>query len=686
MFDDFWVNISTVYLSVPVCVSVRTISLLGVNSLTTFPLWQRGCLVLLTALGVFGQTAGPRHPLDGLTTAEYWTVYEVLQQAGHVGEETVFSSVLFRPPAKSVVYNWQPGQAIPREADAVLYEKGKTFEARVDVAEKKLLSWREQTNGQAPFSGAEMESGNEILKKNPEVIAALKKRGITDLNTVRCFLLPVSYVSIPEQAKQRIGFGSCAEGRGSYHSWGRSIDGLTVRVDMVTKKVLKVVDTGAVPVGKGAVNYEELPEEVRVGTKPIVTTQPMGPSYRIENGEVMWQNWQFRFRIDPRVGTVLQMVRYNDKGKLRPILYEGAVSELYVPYMDPANGWNNRVFIDAGQFFASEGFLKPLKAGLDCPASATFFSALTVSERGAPKISPQMACLFERAGSDPAWRHSEGGEVYGRPGRELVLRSAAVIGNYDYIMDWRLLQDGTIDVAVGATGVIETKTVAEKGAGEHAHEGGAVEYGKFVAENTVGVNHDHYFSYRLDLDVDGPENSFMVEKLVRKDLPNDPMRKSIWAVEAKMAKTEKEAIQDLSLDKPAMWMFVNPKVKGPLGYARGYEIMPSGTAKSLLAPDDLPQKLVAFSEHQFWVTPYNANERYASGTYPTSSQGTDGLADWVKANRPIEGTDIVGWYTLGFHHVPRIEDWPVMPTMWHHFQIRPFHFFDTNPALTLPKQ
>ena len=123
-------------------------------------------------------------------------------------------------------------------------------------------------------------------------------------------------------------------------------------MDMVTKKVLKVIDTEIVPVANGAVNYEEISERPRPGTTPIAISQPMGASFRIKHGEVSWQNWRFRFRIDQRVGTVVNLVRFDDGGRLRSVMYEGSLSELYVPYMDPSNGWNNRVFIDAGEFYA----------------------------------------------------------------------------------------------------------------------------------------------------------------------------------------------------------------------------------------------------------------------------------------------------------------------------------------------
>jgi len=315
-----------------------------------------------------------------------------------------------------------------------------------------------------------------------------------------------------------------------------------------------------------------------------------------------------------------------------------------------------------------------------------YISNLVNDDKGVPVMKSRQACLFESYAGDPAWRHFEDGEEFGSGARVLVLRTAAVIGNYDYILDWRFERDGNLRVAVGATGIIETKSSKARDAAEntsHSMSGAADEFGHFVAENTIGVNHDHFFSYRLDIDVDGVNNSFMPMRLAKRQL-NNPMRKSIWVAEPSIAKTEKEAMMDIHLDHPAMWHFINPNVKGPLGYPTGYELMPGATAASLLDPSDGPQKVGAFSTHQLWVTPYRSEERFAAGTYPLESKGDDGLAVWTKADRPIENTDIVAWYTLGFHHVPRAEDWPVMPVMWHDFVLRPFDFFPRNPILTLP--
>ena len=641
---------------------------------------------LLFPLLASGQNPPVQHPLEALKTHEYWVVYDVLRDSGKLQPETTTHSVLLHEPAKDKVLAWKPGDPIFREADVILLHKGVTIEALVDIANRKLESWKERKDVQAPVIGAEFEELDKVIKKDPRVIEALKKRGYTDLGPIFCFADPFSYFALPEHDGHRVMTAQCADSHGVYYSWSREIEGLEIKVDATEKKVLQVVDEGIIPVSQTPVNYMELSTEPRPGTTPISVSQPMGPSFHIKDGEVSWQNWRFRFRLDQRLGAIINLAGIQDGDRFRSVLYEGSMSELYVPYMDPALNWANRVFIDAGEFYATSHVLKPLQSEIDCPTNAVYFDSLAADDRGFPLIHSHVACLFESYAGDPAWRHFEEHQLSGSGARVLVLRTAAVIGNYDYILDWRFERDGNLRVAVGATGIIETKGVKAKNASEsagHGMAGAPDEFGHFVAENTVGVNHDHFFSYRLDVDVDGVNNSFMPMRLVKRELKN-PLRKSIWVAESSIAKTEKDAMMDIRLDHPTMWHFINPNVKGPLGYPTGYELMPGTTAASLLDPDDGPQKVGAFSTHQLWVTPYKLEERYASGVYVTQNKGDDGLATWTKADRPIENTDIVAWYTLGFHHVTRAEDWPVMPVMWHDFVLRPFDFFPQSPVITLP--
>jgi primary-amine oxidase len=91
-------------------------------------------------------------------------------------------------------------------------------------------------------------------------------------------------------------------------------------------------------------------------------------------------------------------------------------------------------------------------------------------------------------------------------------------------------------------------------------------------------------------------------------------------------------------------------------------------------------------DHTLWVTPYSPTELYAAGDYPTNSVAGEGLPQWTAANRSVANTDVVAWLTLGFHHVPRPEDWPVMPVAWHSFRLVPVGFFARSPAIDIPKR
>jgi primary-amine oxidase len=639
------------------------------------------------------------HPLDALTPEEYWKIYKVLSDAGKIEEKTIFASVLLREPVKSEVLLWKPGDAIQRKADAVLLTNGKSFAAVIDITAGRLESYTELKGQQAPVSEGEMHSYDDELKKNERVIEALKKRGITDLRLVTCYVTPAGYVGLPEQTEgRRIGWGGCTYSANAKYSWDREIPGVFFVVDMNEKKIVRFSDYGAVPMPATTAIYDSDGGPALPGTEPFLIAQPAGPSFTITDGEVSWQNWHFRFRLDPRVGPVVNLVSLQDGDKRRSVLYEGSLAEMYVPYQDPEETWNSHVFLDAGEYFTntgSGGIIKPLESGVDCPAYATFFSGTFFHENGSPYIRPQLACLFERVTGDPAWRHwdEDTYAIAGRPSRELVFRTVATVGNYDYLFDWRFEQDDSIVVGVGATGVLEVKAVSDQkadgklsaGLAGKDPEGHEVQFGQLVAPGIDGVDHDHYFSYRLDLDVDGQNNTLMVDKLVPYKLPDTALgRKYIWAMQPEMAKTEGDAKLNVSIEHPAMWRFANENVKNSLGQSTSFEIMPGQTGISLLPPSEWPQKRAGFSEHNLWVTPYDPDERYASGVYVMGSKGEDSLPAWTKKNRSIMNTDIVAWYTVGFHHVPRPEDWPQMPIMWHTFTLAPFQFLPKNPGMDLP--
>ena len=71
---------------------------------------------------------------------------------------------------------------------------------------------------------------------------------------------------------------------------------------------------------------------------------------------------------------------------------------------------------------------------------------------------------------------------------------------------------------------------------------------------------------------------------------------------------------------------------------------------------------------------------------PTQSDIDGGITRWIKDDEPLENTDVVLWYVFGIHHLTRPEDWPVMPVDTVSFWLKPFGFFDRNPALDVPPQ
>jgi primary-amine oxidase len=635
-------------------------------------------LGLVWMLAAVAPPAG-HHPLDGLRSSEYWAVRDVLRSEGRLAEGTRIAAIELEEPAKADVLAWSEGGTLPRAARVALSRGRETFEAVVDVGARRLASWRAVPGAIANLVDSEGDSVEALAKADPRMVEGFRRRGIEDLHTVNCYGISPGYFGTPEEEGRRLAMVRCWDRRGVYNADARPIEGLYAWVDIGAGKVLRVVDAGSAPLpGAAEIHGDALPP--RRDQPPILVTQPGGPGFRVAGGEVEWQGWRFHVRLEPRRGAVVSLVRHLDGGRLRSVLYQGSLSEIFVPYMDPGEGWYNITYLDLGEYTA-EGLLSPLEPGEDCPAGAAYLEGIVPDEHGVPWPRRRTACLFEREGGQVAWRHFNWlvHEVDSRHGRELVLRTIANLGNYDYVFDWVFQQDGSLRVVVGSTGVVAVKAVASRTPADDAAGDGA--YGRFVAPHTVAVNHDHFFSFRLDLDVDGPLNSFVVDRLVSRR-PSQGPRKSVWVVEPEAVTSEKGARRERH--EAGLWRFVNPATRGPMGYPASYQIRPGHGADALLSDDDFPQRRAGFTRHALWVTPYRADERYAAGDYPSQSRGGDGLPAWTAADRPIENADIVAWYTVGMHHVVRAEDWPVMPVVWHEFEIRPFDFFARNPALDLP--
>ncbi|MCH2524476.1 MAG: primary-amine oxidase [Dehalococcoidia bacterium] len=624
-----------------------------------------------------------KHPLDPLSIEEINRTVEIIKTQANLGKELLFETIVLREPPKTEILNYKPNTLISREAFVVVlnYKEEKVYELIVSLDKNQLLKNEYIPDVQPAFIFGDLDMNfiewENTLKNNPDFIAALAKRGVTTPELVMIDPWPISNFGDPSEQGKRLAIGRCwLRSEAGDNGYARPIEGLSLILDLNKNKIIEIQDFGVVPIppedGNYAARYQE---SFRSDIKPIEITQPEGPSFTITGNHLKWQKWQLRIGFPPREGLVLHNISYEDKGELRPIIYRAALSEMVVPYGDPTNDHYKKQVFDSGEVGIGK-CANSLELGCDCLGEIHYFDAALFDITGKATLQKNVICMHEED-YGILWKHTDHriNETETRRSRRLVISFIATVGNYEYGFYWYFYQDGGIDYEVKLTGIVNSSAVPPNTQPKN---------GTLVAPQVVAHNHQHYFNVRLDMMVDGLENSVYEVDTVRDPLSTENPHGNAFSTKKTLLKEEKSFPRKIDPFAARYWTVSNHSKKNYMGESVSYKIAPGENLLPFHHDDAVIMKRAAFMTGHMWATAFHQDELFAAGNYPNQHPGGDGLPKWMSANRNLEDKDVVVWYTFGHNHIPRLEDWPVMPVAYTGFSIKPSGFFDRNPALDVP--
>ncbi|MBY0441781.1 MAG: primary-amine oxidase [Mycobacteriaceae bacterium] len=623
------------------------------------------------------------HPLASLCVAEFAAIQTIITARPEYTETTRFVYVGLEEPPKNAVLAWEAGVGpLPaRLARVQLLDTatGRSTDSVVDIAtgENVRETLLDGTAGQLPI--LEMESALivEILAADSRWVAALAARGLTPADVVAVPLSAGNYGLPGEQGRRVLRSLAFKQDHPKDHPWAHPVDGLTAYIDTVARVVLEVVDTPgySLPVEHGNFDDPDLQGAPLDTLKPIVITQPEGVSFTIDGEIIEWGNWKLRIGFDWREGLILRQLHYLK----RPVIYRASIAEMVVPYGDPSRNrfWQN--FFDAGEYLYGRS-ANSLEIGCDCVGEIHYFDAVLADELGSPRVIKNAVCMHEED-FGALWKHTDPftGSRQVRRSRRLVISFFTTVGNYDYGFFWYLYLDGTIEGEVKLTGVPFTSVYPGP-----QEDGSPYPWASQVAPGLAAPYHQHLFSVRLDMMVDGLAN--VVNEIDAVRVPSGPGNEYGGAFTKSVTPLKSEAGSGRCADGSVgrVWQIASTEKTDRLGHPTSYLLFPMHTPVLLAAEDSVIARRAGFATRHLWVTKYHPAQRYAAGDFVNQHPGGAGLPEYIADDEPLVGQDLVVWHTFGLTHFPRNEDWPIMPMDYAKFTLKPYNFFDRNPVLNVP--
>jgi primary-amine oxidase len=617
---------------------------------------------------------GVPHPLDPATADEYLTGREIMAAAGLLADPVRFAYYGLAEPAKDEVLAGAPADRRLR-AFLINLKNGESTDVVVSLTRGAVVSARTvdtATEGQLPIIDSDYGLVEEIVHADPGWQEAMARRGLTDVSKIRVCAITAGAFGPPEEDRRRM-VRTLAFLQAREHDliWAHPIDGVTAHVDLIEKKVVRLVDEFELPVPAESGDYDDPavrgPE--RTTLRPIEITQPEGPSFTVEGTLLRWQDWSLRVGFDAREGLTLHQITLAG----RPVIYRASVPEMVVPYGDPRfRYW--QAYFDTGEYLVGK-WVNSLELGCDCLGEITYLDAVITGDTGEPRVVHNAICVHEED-FGILWKHSDwfNGSKQSRRQRRLVVSYFTTVGNYDYGFYWYFYLDGTIECEVKMTGIVFTA----------AHPGGDHPYSTEVAPGLGAPVHQHLFSARLDMSVDGLANA--VEEVDVTGLPTGPDNPYGNAITQRVTRltSERAAARQADASRGRVWRVISTTSANRFGKPVAYTLYPEAQPALLADPSSPLAARAGFASRALWVTRYDPAQRYPAGDFVNQNPGGAGLPAFIAADRDIDGQDIVVWHTFGPTHFPRLEDWPVMPVTRTGFMLKPTGFFNRNPTLDVP--
>jgi len=258
---------------------------------------------------------------------------------------------------------------------------------------------------------------------------------------------------------------------------------------------------------------------------------------------------------------------------------------------------------------------------------------------------------------------------------------ATTIGNYDYIFDYIFRMDGGIEVKSRLTGIVLPKGTALATNEEDCLE----DCSNFMNDYLIAPTHQHFFSYRIDMDVDGVRNHVAEVDVTPDPVGEDPQPWDYGMFSPKKTLLKTEAYRDHNLEHHRSWHVINSRSRNNFGSPRGYALKVGDAPSFTYLTENSPLLGRAqFVKHPLWATAYKDEEQQPGSRYPRTGKPYEGLPEFIKNQESLDDEDAVIWYTFGVTHTTRPEEWPIMNVhVASGFSLVPVNFMSQNSEMAL---